>query len=361
MAEHGSRIDNGQSGDGLRPDQRRAVEALGGVAVVAGAGTGKTHMLAHRFLKHVSDGLDPLEIVAVTFTERAAAELRSRIRSLLNASLPSGAPARLTVEAAQISTVHALAQRICREFPEHAGVAPDFTILDDLEGGMWLTERIDSALGAAPPALFEAMPYQSVRAAVRLLLNDPLIAEAAFAHPAHEWPALVAAARATALAQLTGTAAWAEAAGIVHSTAGAEGDRREAARRQAVSGLARLSRGEVEAAVETLVSLSLVGGSKKAFPAGDFVLLGEALKQLREAVRGAVAAGLVNLELGEADERLAAILPQLHAAYQGARQRLESEKRSRRVLDFSDLEVHALRALTDAAVVAHYRSRCRAP
>src|SRR5690606_3535946 len=85
-----------EGGDTLRPAQREAVDAPGSVAVVAGAGTGKTHMLAHRFLKHVEDGLDPLEIVAVTFTERAAAELRARIRALLAVSLPPGARARLT-------------------------------------------------------------------------------------------------------------------------------------------------------------------------------------------------------------------------------------------------------------------------
>ena len=299
MAEGATRADrsSGAGATGLRPDQLRAVEAPGGVAVVAGAGTGKTHMLAHRFLKHVSDGLDPLAIVAVTFTDRAAAELRSRIRSLLGASLPDGSRARLTVEAAQISTMHALAQRICREFPEQAGVAPDFTILDDLEGGMWLTERIESALAAVPSALFEAMPYRSVKEAIRLLLDDPISADAAFSHPVQEWPALVEAARATALAQLTGTAAWREAVGIVRTAIGEEGDRRESTRRQAALGLAQLSLGESAEGLRTISSLNLVGGSRKAFPAGDFNLLGDALKHLREAVRGALAAGLVSRPL----------------------------------------------------------------
>lgn len=346
--------------DGLRPAQRRAVEAPGGVAVVAGAGTGKTHMLAHRYLKHVRDGLDPLEIVAVTFTERAAAELRSRIRALLHAGLPSGSPARLTVEAAQISTMHALAQRICREFPEQAGVAPDFTILDDLEGGMWLTERIESALATVPGELFEAVPYQSVKSALSALLDDPITADAAFANPPGEWPALVKSTRAAALAAMTGAAGWREAVDIVRTTVGTEGDRRETTRREAVRSLARLSRGDVTAGLTGLAALGLVGGSKKAFPDGDFAVLGEALKFLRQSAREALAAGLVDLELGEADERMAELLPQLRGAYRGVRERLESEKRARRVLDFSDLEVHALRALADAEVVAHYQSRWRA-
>ena len=64
----------------LTSDQARAAYAAGSVAVVAGAGTGKTHMLAHRYLHHLRQGRSPLEVVAVTFTERAADELRARIR-----------------------------------------------------------------------------------------------------------------------------------------------------------------------------------------------------------------------------------------------------------------------------------------
>src|SRR5690606_24160457 len=75
--------------DSLTPEQQSAVSADGSVAVVAGAGTGKTKLLAHRYLHHLDNGLSPLEVVAVTFTEKAAAELRSRIRSLVRGERPS--------------------------------------------------------------------------------------------------------------------------------------------------------------------------------------------------------------------------------------------------------------------------------
>jgi ATP-dependent helicase/nuclease subunit A len=65
----------------LTEEQRRAVETSGSVVVVAGAGTGKTHMLTERYLHHLSeDGLSPLEVVAVTFTEKAAGELRPSLQ-----------------------------------------------------------------------------------------------------------------------------------------------------------------------------------------------------------------------------------------------------------------------------------------
>jgi len=65
----------------LTPDQAKAAYASSSVAVRAGAGTGKTHMLTERYVFHLRQGLSPLEVAAVTFTERAASELRARIRT----------------------------------------------------------------------------------------------------------------------------------------------------------------------------------------------------------------------------------------------------------------------------------------
>jgi len=73
----------------LTEDQSRAVGTEGSVAVVAGAGTGKTHMLTERYLHHLlEDGLSPLEVVAVTFTDKASEELRSRIRERVRERVP---------------------------------------------------------------------------------------------------------------------------------------------------------------------------------------------------------------------------------------------------------------------------------
>lgn len=60
----------------LTPQQQAAAYANGSVVVTAGAGTGKTHMLAERYVYHLQENeLSPLEVVAVTFTDKAAAEL----------------------------------------------------------------------------------------------------------------------------------------------------------------------------------------------------------------------------------------------------------------------------------------------
>ena len=349
-----------RTGETLLPAQARAATHPGSVAVVAGAGTGKTHMLAHRFLHHLESGMEPLEIVAVTFTERAAAELRARIRALVRASMTERAEVAVALEAAQISTIHALAARICRDHPEAAGVPPDFTVLDELEGRVWLAERLDEALAELPGEVFAELAYADVRAALRTLLGDPIDAEAAFAQGPDGWPGKIAAARAEAAAQLTGAAAWREAAALVAGVRGDDGDKLEVARAAAAAGLERLAAGETAAGLELLDGIDLRGGRQAAWPGAAVRSVKDALRTLRDAARAALGEGLVDLALGPADERLRALLPHVRAAFDTVRSALAREKRRRRVLDFADLEVHALRALGSVEVRAHYRQRWKA-
>ncbi|NBB82275.1 MAG: UvrD-helicase domain-containing protein, partial [Alphaproteobacteria bacterium] len=106
----------------LNPAQRQAVEALDGpVLVLAGAGTGKTRVLTTR-LAHLiwTRRIRPGQVLAVTFTNKAAREMRERVEDLL------GAP----VAGLWLGTFHALAARILRRHAEQVGLGADFTILD---------------------------------------------------------------------------------------------------------------------------------------------------------------------------------------------------------------------------------------
>jgi DNA helicase-2/ATP-dependent DNA helicase PcrA len=108
--------------DGLNDDQRQAVASpLGAALVLAGAGSGKTRVLVHRVAWLIQvEGASPNSILAVTFTNKAAAEMRSRIETLLG--LPSGAM--------WLGTFHGLTHRLLRIHWREAGLPQSFQILD---------------------------------------------------------------------------------------------------------------------------------------------------------------------------------------------------------------------------------------
>ncbi len=140
----------------------RAITELGTTFLVeAGAGTGKTSVLLQRLLTLVRTGKGQLpRVVAITFTEKAAAELRVRLRAAIDAALAGPLPdderqhlrtARTQLAHAQISTVHAFCATLLRERPVEARIDPDFTILDESRANLlrseawqeWLTQEME--------------------------------------------------------------------------------------------------------------------------------------------------------------------------------------------------------------------------
>ncbi len=108
---------------GLNPEQTQAVETLDGpLLILAGAGTGKTRVLTTRLAHLLQTGRAyPSQILAVTFTNKAAQEMKERVSGLLN-----GAP----VEGWWLGTFHSLAARMLRKHADLVGLSSNFTILD---------------------------------------------------------------------------------------------------------------------------------------------------------------------------------------------------------------------------------------
>jgi ATP-dependent helicase/nuclease subunit A len=128
------------------PEQQRAIERrTGDLLLDAGAGSGKTSVLVERFVQSVlHDGVDVSAMLTITFTEKAAAELRDRIRGRLRAL---GAPeeARRT-EGAFISTIHGFCARVLRANALAAGLDPQFAVLDRYQSEPLSAAAFEAAL-----------------------------------------------------------------------------------------------------------------------------------------------------------------------------------------------------------------------
>jgi DNA helicase-2/ATP-dependent DNA helicase PcrA len=120
--------------DRLNPAQRAAVEhGEGGIdgplLVIAGAGSGKTNTLAHRVAHLIVKGADPRRILLMTFSRRAAAEMRSRVERIARRVMGEKA-ATLTEGLTWAGTFHAMGARVLRDYALEIGLDPAFTIHD---------------------------------------------------------------------------------------------------------------------------------------------------------------------------------------------------------------------------------------
>src|SRR3954447_10827317 len=119
----------------LTPQQEQAVTTRGmSVVLSSGAGCGKTHVLTERYLSHLRhDGAEVAQVVAITFTDRAARQMRGRIRQALAEHLrqagsddeaDSWARRLRDLENAPISTIHAFCGNLLRQHAVEAGLDP---------------------------------------------------------------------------------------------------------------------------------------------------------------------------------------------------------------------------------------------
>src|SRR6516165_710011 len=131
----------------MNEQQIAAVEATGEVFVSAGAGTGKTSVLVERYVRAVCDrGLDVDSILVITYTRKAAGELRTRIRAgLVDRGRHDLARA---LDGAWISTIHGFCNRLLKAHPFAAGLDPRFRELDEAQAAVLRGEAFDEALDA---------------------------------------------------------------------------------------------------------------------------------------------------------------------------------------------------------------------
>lgn len=347
----------------LTPDQKRAAEANGCVAVTAGAGTGKTGMLAKRYLHHVGvHGLSPLAVVAVTFTEKAAAELRSRIRLTLIENL---ADEKLIaeIEAAQISTIHSLAARICRDFYDLAGIPADFAVLDETESPLWEAEKFDEALAGIDADLADELGFKWLVGVLKELLRDPIASERALSLGAENWRQAIDQARQAAIDGILASDVWKTAASVLPEHRGAADDTLEVIRGDVVNAMAACNDGvaaaDCIAAIDTVLKrFKSNSGSAKKWDAASLDRVRECLSALKARIRDDL--DVISIVFGPEDEEAARRIPPLADAFRRVRDHIAAEKLREKVLDFNDLEHYALKVLGHPEAVGHYRLRWKA-
>ncbi len=134
------------------PEQAKAIAAAGAdVLVEAGAGTGKTGVMVDRYCRLVFDeGIAPDSVLAFTFTDKAAAELRQRIRAAIEVRADTGSErARELLDglgSAWVMTIHGFCNRILASHPVAVGIDPRFRVLDAAESDRVADEAFEDAL-----------------------------------------------------------------------------------------------------------------------------------------------------------------------------------------------------------------------
>ena len=146
--------------------QKAAAHLHGPMLVLAGAGSGKTRIVTHRIAHLLQLGILPSEILALTFTNKAAKEMRERVEKLQNASV-------LTC------TFHSLGSRILRESIDRLGYGKRFTIYDEEDSEKLLKTCFPEAGIKEEKSLFRQIRSSISRAKNQLLHpNDPALKKA---------------------------------------------------------------------------------------------------------------------------------------------------------------------------------------
>ena len=341
------------------PEQQFIIESPLSVAIDAGAGTGKTFVLTRRILNLFRAGLRPEELVAVTFTEAAAAELRGRLQALLDEEAERQQDPRLleaarTLPVAQISTIHALCARILRDHPVESGVGLRFTVLDESQGKAWLDQHLPEVLGELSPADFGDIPAQHALDAVTLMLEDPYRAEQALRVAMQRQASLDTELTERLAAQQSEFACrWERSVQVLQGHAATDPADPLEQGRQAVLRAAHLEGSWDVRCVAMQSVLSKIrsnAGAAKVWQ-GHKDAVHQALNDLRE-ITSPLA---LEHELWQCRA-----LPVLERLYHQAQSKLDERKALHQVLTFADLERRAAHALAEPQVRQYYARRWKA-
>jgi ATP-dependent helicase/nuclease subunit A len=334
------------------------------VVVTAGAGSGKTRALVGRYLSLLEDGLPLRSIIAVTFTDKAARAMRTRIRQQIGEWLAMDAPGKeqwqvalADLDAARIGTIHSLCAELLRTHPVEAGLDPRFEVLEEGIAATFKSQAIEAALAwastdAGAARLFSLLNENSLRETLVTLLDRRLDADALLSRDVRvAWTRELSAAIA-AFADDTCVRGAIET--LRDSSIVRAGGDKLAANVAALTGnwsafeSARAS-SDWDAALSALFAMrrqGMSGSVGKAGPAKDAVKL---LRDAYDEILSPWLGGAKNTDSPprwSLDVQIGDALPDLRRLSDQAQAEYRRLKGDRQALDFDDLEAGAVQLLT---------------
>jgi ATP-dependent helicase/nuclease subunit A len=349
--------------DFTEDQQRAAVGRNPAITVTAGAGSGKTRTLVGRYLHLLEEGYPLRSLVAVTFTDKAAREMRTRIRLEIENWLDTHAAqassdqrqlwenAFAGLEAVRIGTLHSLCAEILRMHPAEAGIDPNFSVLEEGLAAALQAQALNLALAWAagdPQAatLFGFFSEGQLRRILANLLNHRLDLGASLRHPAP----LMAWSQALEvwLQARWRTPAWSESLAVLADLHAADpGDLLEIDRQDVLASWEAVRQAEAGQDWDELFTGLLrvrqaisTKGRKENWDPADL----EATRQAMRTLRGYFDEQISPLcdrktpPRWSLDQRVAGMLPLLDLLYERMAQEYRQLKDERRGLDFDDLE-----------------------
>ncbi len=361
----------------LSPPQLAATLAHGGdVAVTAGAGTGKTRTLVARYLALLATGMPLRHIVAVTFTRKAAREMRNRARleigSYLSTDLAPDEGQRWQtiyneLDAARIGTIHNLCAEILRAHPAEAGIDPRFAVLDETQAALLKQETVEASLAWAVNqpemtpllGLLKERPLQEL--ITTLLSKQQAMQTVIETVPADTiyttWQTQLHAQQAEAVVRLRTDPAVVAASSVLQRNAASNpADKQESQRHQALAAFDFDEDTPLATKLRNLFALGeikLTGGSQKNWPDGkeQLAAVKDALKTLRTIYQ---AQSALHQQLNIQDAAIAAAMPAIYTLCQYAQRIYQAKKGERDALDFDDLEMLSSHLLSTQPAIRTY-------
>jgi len=152
----------------MTKEQEKAMCSSKSICITAGAGAGKTFTLVEKYIHLIESGVAVSEILAVTFTEKAAAEMKHKVcEGVIKMKGAQWEKVKDDINWCKISTFHSFCADILRAFPLETGVAPRFRVLEEVERNELLSEALDQLL--SPP-----IDKHLEEALIRLLTDIPM-------------------------------------------------------------------------------------------------------------------------------------------------------------------------------------------